>query len=119
MKFARITFALATAFAASLTHAEGPEPITIMDIPDLWIWASTTPLLKSAPHQDTPVGFVPDPVTIRPYVRDAVRASGKSCDTVKEVLVVPSDAETHVLQIVCTQATYHLTLAHKRQPVLE
>ena len=119
MKILLSAAAAAMALAASVAHAEGPEPMTIMDVPDLWLWASVTPLLKGAPHQDVPPDFVPDPINIRLYVRDAVRASGKSCDAVKEILVVPSDSETHVLQIVCTQATYRLTMAHERQPVLE
>jgi len=41
------------------------------------------PLLKGTSHQNVLQDFVPDPGTIRPYVRDAVRASGKPSDTVK------------------------------------
>jgi hypothetical protein len=119
MKIAATVFALGMSLAAGAAHAEGPEPISIMDIPDLWMWASTTPILKHAPRQAVPSGFVPDPVSIRPYVRDAVRALGKSCDTVSNILVVPTDSESHVLQIVCTQGSYRLTMARKQEPVLE
>jgi hypothetical protein len=71
MEMIRTILVLAIAFAARLAHAEGPEPITILDMPDLCVGGLTPAQGHLAPNvlQD----FVPDPGTIRPCARDAVQ----------------------------------------------
>jgi len=80
MEMIRTILVLAIAFAARLAHAEGPEPITILDMPDLCVGGSPcsrVPRTKTCCRTSCQTRAPSAPM------RDAVRASGKPSDTVK------------------------------------
>lgn len=81
MEMIRTILVLAIAFAARSAHAEGPEPITILDMPGLHGGGLTPAQGNITPKRAA--GLRARPGAIRPDAHDGVRESDKPSDTVK------------------------------------
>ncbi|MGG6899044.1 hypothetical protein [Rhizobium sp. BR 315] len=106
----KIVLLMVAALCAAPVCAQESEAVSIIDVPDLWIWSSMT-LIMNGQTTGVPEDFNPTPTTIVPVVQRALKASGKACNAVTAITVPNRDPR--VFDIVCDNGRYKVSGAGK------
>ncbi len=102
----KIILLMVAALYAAPANAQESEAVSIIDVPDLWIWSSMTLIMKGE-ATGVPGDFNPTPTTIVPVVQRALKASGKACDAVTAITVPNRDPR--IFDIVCDKGRYKVS----------